>query len=270
LLFKVVARMFSVDNKIKAGAYLLVGRFSDYDVLKLLATGKSNLLVNVTIPEGVTASQIASIYHHDLGVDSATFVDDALGDSMSAELGISSENLEGYLFPQTYEFYFGTGPGEIITRMVDEFKLFFNDTLRSQAETMGYSVAQIMKIASIVEAEAKVDSERAIIASVYYNRLRKNMPLEADPTVEYALGEHKRLFFKDLKINSPYNTYQRIGLPPTPICNPGIKSIMAALYPANTPYLYFVATGGGGHRFSTTFSEHKREIRAYHHAMMKD
>ena len=126
-----------------------------------------------------------------------------------------------------------------------------------------------MRIASIVEDEAKVDSERAIIASVYYNRLKKNIPLEADPTIQYALGERTRVYYKDLRIKSPYNTYEKIGLPPTPICNPGAKSIIAALYPANTNYLYFVATGNGGHRFSDTYAQHLRAVRAYRMAQKK-
>ncbi len=270
LLFKFVAKLFSLDNKMKVGKYLFAGHFSDYDVLNLIASGRSNLFVTLTIPEGLTVRQIASICHDELGVDSLKFARMALGDSMATILNIPSKNLEGYLFPQTYDFYYGTPPGEVMTRMVDQFKQFFNDSLRSRAVETGYSVAQIMKIASIVEAEAKVDSERPIIASVYYNRLKKGMPLEADPTVEYALGEHTRLYYKDLQINSPYNTYRRVGLPPTPICSPGKKSILAALYPDTTKYLYFVATGGGGHRFSDTYREHLRAVRAYRKAMMRE
>ncbi len=268
--FKIAARIFAVERKIRAGKYLFTGHFSDYDVMELIASGKSNLLVTVTIPEGLTVRQIASIYHRELGVDSLQFVDEALGDSMAAAMNVPSINLEGYLFPESYDFYYGTDVNDILSRMVDEFKLFFNDSLRSRAMAIGYSVSQVMKIASLVEAEAKVDSERAIIAGVYYNRLKKQMPLEADPTIEYALGEHKRIYYKDLRVKSPYNTYERIGLPPTPICSPGRKSILAALYPAKTNYLYFVATGTGGHRFSETFREHLRAVRAYRKAMMRE
>ncbi len=270
ILFRLFSRVFGIDRSIKAGKYLFTGHYSDYDVLKLIASGKSNLLVHVTIPEGLTVRQIAGIYHRELGVDSTLFAAEALGDSMASELGIPSKNLEGYLFPETYDFYYATEPGEILKRMTDEFKLFFNDSLRSRAMAIGYSVNQVMIVASIVEAEARVDSERPIIASVYYNRLMKNMPLEADPTIEYALGEHTRIYYKDLRINSPYNTYEHYGLPPTPICNPGMKSIMAALYPDTTRYLYFVATGSGGHRFSVTFREHQRAVREYRRAMMRE
>ncbi|OYV86625.1 MAG: hypothetical protein B7Z63_03710, partial [Ignavibacteriae bacterium 37-53-5] len=213
LLFKLFGRISSIQRSIKAGKYLFTGHYSDYDVLKLIATGKSNLLVHVTIPEGMTVRQIAGIYQHELGVDSAAFAGEALGDSMAAALDIPSQNLEGYLFPETYDFYYGTDPEEIIKRMTDEFRLFFSDSLRTRAAALGYSVDQIVTVASIVEAEAQIDSERPIIASVYYNRLKKRIPLEADPTIEYALGRHTRIYYKDLQIKSPYNTYKRYGLP---------------------------------------------------------
>ncbi len=262
-MFKVAAKMFSVEHKIKAGKYLFAGHFSDYDVMKIMASGKSNLLVTVTIPEGLTIRQIASIYHRELGTDSTEFADLALSDLSSEVLGVPSKNLEGYLFPQSYDFYYDTEPNEILKRMVDEFDIFFNDSLRARVSQMGANISEIMKMASIIEDEAKVDSERAIIASVYYNRLDKYIPLESDPTIQYAMGERKRIYYKDLQIVSPYNTYKKLGLPPTPICNPGAKSIMAALYPAKTNYLYFVANGHGGHRFSDTYSQHLRAVRAY-------
>ncbi len=147
--------------------------------------------------------------------------------------------------------------------MVDEFNNFLNDSLRNRVAQLGLSVSEVIKMASIVEDEAEVDSERSIIASVYYNRLERRIPLESDPTIQYAMGGRMRVHYKDLRIESPYNTYERIGLPPTPICNPGQKSIIAALYPAKTTYLYFVANGQGGHRFSDTFDQHLRAVRAY-------
>jgi len=268
-MFKVVSRIFSLEHKIKAGKYLFAGNFSDYDVMKIIASGKSNLLVTVTIPEGFTVRRIASIFHRELGIDSTEFADLAFEDSSSEALGIPSRNLEGYLFPQTYDFYYDTDPREILERMVDEFDNFFNDSLRERAAQMGLSISEVIKMASIVEDEARIDSERAIIASVYYNRLKKRMPLESDPTIQYAIGERTRVYYKDLKIDSPFNTYERYGLPPTPICSPGAKSIIAALYPAQTNYLYFVANGHGGHRFSDTYDEHLRAVRAYKRNRMR-
>lgn len=229
-IVKIISKMFGVEHRIKAGKYLFAGNFSDYDVIKIIASGKSNLLVTVTIPEGLTIRQIASIFHRELGTDSTEFADIAFEDSSAQALGIPSENLEGYLFPQTYDFYYDTDPKEVLERMVDEFDNFFGDSLRERAARMGVSISEVMKMASIVETEAGVDSERATIASVYYNRLERRIPLESDPTVQYAMGERTRVYYKDLKVNSPFNTYKRIGLPPTPICNPGAKSIIAALF----------------------------------------
>ena len=263
IMFKIVSKIFGVEHRIKAGKYLFAGHFSDYDVLKIVATGKSNLLVTVTIPEGLTTRQIASILRREIGTDSTEFVNLALGDSISTALGIPSKNLEGFLFPQTYDFFYDTDPGEILNRMVGEFDEFFNDTLKERAALLGMSISSVIKMASIVEDEARVDSERAIIASVYYNRLDRHIPLEADPTIQYAMGERGRVYYKDLRIDSPFNTYERLGLPPTPISNPGIKSIIAALYPAKTHYLYFVANGHGGHKFSDTYDEHLRAVKAY-------
>ncbi len=269
-IFRIAARLFSIDHKLKAGKYLFAGHYSDYYVMTIIASGKSNLIVHLTIPEGVTVREVAGICRREIGTDSTLFVREALGDSLAQALGIPSENLEGFLFPETYDLYYGTAPAEVIKRMTDEFKLFFNDSLKSRARELNYSVKQVVTLASIVEAEARIDSERPVIASVYYNRLRKHMPLEADPTIEYALGEHTRIYYKDLRIKSPYNTYEHYGLPPTPICNPGRKSILAALYPDTTRYLYFVANGKGGHRFSVTFSQHKEAIRKYRKAMMRE
>jgi UPF0755 protein len=262
-LFKLVSKICRVEHKIKAGKYLFAGHFSDYDVLKIIASGKSNLLVTVTIPEGLTVRQIAGILRRDLGVDSAEFAESALGDSVSKTLGVPSRNMEGYLFPETYDFYYDADRMEIMRRMYEEFEKYVNDSLKDRAAQLGLSMPDVIKMASIIESEARVDSERAVIASVYYNRLRKHVPLEADPTIQYAMGERERVYYKDLRINSPFNTYERLGLPPTPICNPGIRSIIAALYPAKTNYLYFVANGRNGHTFSDTYDRHLKAVRAF-------
>jgi UPF0755 protein len=147
--------------------------------------------------------------------------------------------------------------------MVDGFKRFYTDSLPERQNYLEVSQLDILTLASIVEAEANVDNERPIIAGVYWNRLRKRMRLEADPTVQYALGEEKRLRFKDLNINSPYNTYRHRGLPPGPINNPGKSSIIATLYPDQHGYLYFVATGTGGHYFAKSYKDHQKNIRQY-------
>jgi len=179
--------------------------------------------------------------------------------------GLDGKSLEGYLLPDTYTFYWQTDEREVVDRMVDQFLDFYTDSLQERQKELQMSRREILTLASIVEAESGLDDERQVIAGVYWNRLRRRMKLEADPTIQYALGSSpRRLTYRDLQTISPYNTYRRYGLPPGPINNPGRKSILAALYPGQHQYLYFVATGAGGHRFSRSFAEHQRAIRLYH------
>jgi UPF0755 protein len=155
---------------------------------------------------------------------------------------------------------------EIVRDLVNQFLKFFNDSLANRGRDFGLTTREVLIVASIVEGEAVIDSERAIIAGVFYNRLKKGMKLEADPTIRFILNEGpRRVLYRDLTIESPYNTYLHPGLPPTPINNPGRKSILAALYPVNTKYLYFVSNGEGGHVFSNTYEAHQRAVRRYRH-----
>jgi UPF0755 protein len=179
--------------------------------------------------------------------------------------------------PETYLFSYGMREGEIIHRLVDStLSIFQSDSVQWQMQKLGMDMHEILTMASIIEGEVVVDSERVLVSSVYHNRLKRKWHLAADPTIQYIIpGPPRRLLNKDLEIDSPYNTYKYIGLPPGPINNPGKKSIMAALFPADTRYLYFVATGDGGHRFSQTASEHaywkekfdqvRREVRRNQH-----
>ena len=176
-------------------------------------------------------------------------------------------SLEGFLLPDTYEFYWQVDEKEIVRDMLAEFRKFFSDSLQQQARKMKMTIGQVLTMASIVEGETVLDRERPIIAGLYYNRLHRRMKLEADPTIQYIIpGGPRRLLYNDLKIDSPYNTYKNYGLPPGPINTPGRKSILAALYPTKHNYLYFVADGLGGHRFARTFDEHLRNVRAYRRA----
>ena len=159
--------------------------------------------------------------------------------------------------PKTYSFYWDPNEEDIILAMTKEFRRFFDDTLQKRMKEVKLTLEEVVAMASIVEGEAKLDEERPIIAGVYYNRLRKRMNLEADPTIQYVLpGGPRRLFNSDYKFQSSYNTYLHPGLPPGPINNPGEKSILAALYPKKHNFLYFVATGDGGHSFSETYQDH--------------
>ena len=148
--------------------------------------------------------------------------------------------------------------------MLDGFRHFYSDSLLLRQQAMNVSQLEVLTLASIVEAESSVNEERSVIAGVYWNRLKKKMRLEADPTVQYALGEGKKLNRQDLDVDSPYNTYRHYGLPPGPINNPGKASIRATLFPRQTDYLYFVATGAGGHHFASKFTDHQKNILKYH------
>jgi UPF0755 protein len=180
-------------------------------------------------------------------------------------LDIPTPTLEGYLFPDTYVFTEGTTAREAVETMVHRFEQIWKPEWTARLDTIALSRNDVMALASIVEKEAKLNEERPVIAAVYMNRLRAGMLLQADPTVQYALPEHEaRLLFKHLKIKSPYNTYQHLGLPPGPIASPGSPSIQAALYPAKVPFKYFVAAPDGHHEFRVTYKEHDAAVQAMH------
>jgi len=218
----------------------------------------------IMIPNGIEQRKIARIVAARLDMDSTAFMAASRDPRLLASLGIDGRDTEGYLFPGTYNFPWASTPKEVITYLVHRYKAFYTDSLKQATKRAGLDETRLLTLASIVEAETPVDAEKPVIASVYLNRLKMNMRLQADPTVQYAReGHSSRLFFKDLAVDSPYNTYTHAGLPPGPICNPGAASIKAVLNPASTGFLYFVATGHGGHAFAATFAEHEKNIRRY-------
>ncbi|MBC8555829.1 MAG: endolytic transglycosylase MltG [Candidatus Brocadiales bacterium] len=179
-------------------------------------------------------------------------------------LEVDAPSLEGYLYPDTYKFSKGTKPETIFKRMVQRMKENFNRPLRKRSEELGFSENEVLTLASIIEREARHDIERPIISAVFHNRLKKNMRLQADPTVLYGVKNRwKRIRYSDLKRETPYNTYRFKGLPPGPIASPGIKSIRAALYPSDDAYLYFVAKNNGWHYFSESNAEHSKAVVQY-------
>ncbi len=217
--------------------------------------------IDVTIPEGYNLHQIASLLKKEIGLDSLLLVKAASDTSLIRRLGLDSKNLEGYLFPDTYRFFWKMEPEKIIELMVNEFKKVIDISFPIQLRNFKFTLSQLVTLASLVESEAGMDQERPLISAVYHNRLRIGMPLQCDPTVIYALGGLDRpLSHSDLDVNSPYNTYRHPGLPPGPINNPGRSSILAALFPADVNYLYFVAKGDGSHIFSVDLEEHNRAI----------
>jgi UPF0755 protein len=262
--FNLAGRLLGYTTSIKIGKYLFASGHSNLDILRDIKVGKSRMIILVAVPEGWRMRQIAHRYMHELGIDTTRFLALCRDEHFIHGQGIDAPSLEGYLMPETYSFYWQTDEKEILERMLEGFKKFYCDSLVARQEKLGKTQLQILTLASIVEAESNLDEERPVIAGVYWNRLKKGMRLGADPTVQYALGSERRLKFADLEVNSPYNTYKNTGLPPGPINSPGKASILAALYPDDNDYLYFVATGVGGHRFAKNYSEHQKNIIKYH------
>jgi UPF0755 protein len=256
--FIFTTKLFGNVAKLKAGAYWLNRKLSPYKAMKLLVGGKVSS-VNVVIPEGVTSYHIASIFSKKLEIDSTKFIDLVNNPDLISSYDLNVNSLEGYLFPNTYSFYWGITEQEIIDILIKEFHHNLTDSLKNIVIEKGWSVHQILTLASIIEGEAMVDSERAVISAVYHNRLKKGILLQADPTIQYIIPDGpRRLLNRDLAIDSPYNTYRYAGLPPGPVNNPGFQSIIAAIYPADVDYIYFVAKGDGSHIFSRTWNEHLR------------
>lgn len=257
--FKFYLKITNNDRKIKAGYYIFKKPSSTRRVVKTLVSGKSSD-IKITIPEGVNLKEICNLFYEKAGINKEEFYSLAYDTfyihSLLGKLKIKASSLEGYLFPETYLIPYGVSAKEIIPRLVNQFFSVFPDSFYDRATKMGYPIESIVTLASLIEEEASCDSEKYIISGVYHKRLKKGMPLQCDPTVQYLMVNHKsRLSYSDLKINSPYNTYLHRGLPPGPICSPGKISIIAALWPQNNPYLYFVSKGKT-HIFSKTNKEH--------------
>jgi len=265
-LFMIVARVLGGADKVQVGKYVLQSGISNVDLFVMLRSGKGNQLIHVTVPEGSRIRGQARIFSRALGIDSSKYARLAFDPAWSRSLGIDAGGLEGYLLPDTYDFFWEQDEREILKRQLDAFQRFFNDTLRAKCREFGWDVHQTVTFASIVEGEAVLDEERPIISGVYHNRIRRGMRLEADPTIQYVLEDGpRRLTYADLKSNSPYNTYRYRGLPPGPVNNPGKASILAALYPQGNGYLFFVANGRGGHWFTRTYDEHLHYVRIFKH-----
>jgi UPF0755 protein len=256
-LFRVYASIRHNDRTIKSGTYSLHKDAGWNFVLDQLRTGKALVHV-VTIPEGWSLSQIAGAVSAKLSQPIDSVQAAARDTALLHRLDVPTPTLEGYLFPDTYTFHAGPTAREAVDAMVRQFELVWKPEWTARLDTLHLSRNDIMALASIVEKEARLPEERPVIAAVYLNRLKKGMLLQADPTVQYALGKHvARVYYKDLDVDSPYNTYKHTGLPPGPIASPGKASIEAALYPANVPYLYFVAFPDGHHEFRTDIQSHE-------------
>lgn len=259
-LFRWFASSTGRSRAIKPGAYQFSRRASYSYVLDALVSGRS-LMHTVTIPEGYDVRDIAPLIAKALSVSEDSVRAVATDTAWRRRLNVPAPTVEGYFFPATYSFADGTTARDAMNEMLERFEAGWKPEWNARLDSMSISRHAAITMASIVEKEARKPEERAIISAVYWNRVKKGMLLQADPTVQYALPTHvERVLFKDLEIESKYNTYKYAGLPPGPIASPGEASIVAALNPANVPYLYFVAHPDGHHEFRTTFAEHSRAI----------
>ena len=268
LVFKQYTRWSGLDSSLKAGTYQLAPSLSVKQIADHLAAGSPDLRM-FTVPEGYTVEQLAEMMGETGFVDRELFltaVAGAVNPYTESVHGLEGyRRLEGYLFPDTYHVGSNiTGP-ELAQLMLDRFSQELEQLdYQNKAAALGLSVHEAVTVASMIEREARVPDERPLIAGVIYNRLRIGMPLQIDATVQYALGEHKPVvYYRDLEVDSPYNTYRITGLPPGPIAAPGSASLRAAVEPAASEYLYYVARPDGSHAFSRTLSEHNAHKRKY-------
>jgi UPF0755 protein len=261
-LFLLWARLMGYSRNIKAGEYRLNSGISPLKILDILSKG---IIIThaVTIPEGFNRKKIGELLGKRGLVDEEEFLSLSGDPDVARRYGISGPSLEGYLYPDTYQFGLGMPAMSIIDVMVKRFWEMVGP-LQEETKQLGLNVEEVVTLASIVEKETGRPEERPIIASVFVNRLKNRMRLESDPTVIYGLEDFNgNLIKKHLSRPTPYNTYVIRGLPPGPIANPGQKAIEAVLYPAKTDYLYFVSKNDGSHYFSKTLSEHNQAVAIY-------
>lgn len=219
--FVMAARMMGHETAIQAGVFSLTNLRSNYHIVRQLVQG-TPVLRRITIPEGLRKEQIAQIFQDELGIDGAEFLELCDSHRFIRALGMEARSLEGFLFPDTYYFHEGESPERIIETMTAEYRELLHEVLEGRLSDHGLTELEMVTLASIIEGEALYDSERPLISAVYHNRLQKGMRLQADPTIQYLIQDGpRRLLMKDLKIESPYNTYIHHGLPPGPINSPG-------------------------------------------------
>lgn len=270
LVFKLIAMIRGEQTKIKAGEYSLKSGSDADAVLDQLTSGRT-MTFAVTVPEGYDMVQIADLFQRQGIANRERFLKAARDRQFLQELGVEGPTAEGYLFPDTYNLRSsekGDARG-MIRRMVKQFQQVYDKHVRATAQKYDWETNQVLTLASLIEKEARA-SEHALVSSVFHNRIRKHMPLQSDPTVIYGIKPMGSPITRaDLKRDHPYNTYVRKDLPPGPICNPGKASLIAAIQPADTDYLYFVARNDGTHVFSSTLKEHNRAVNKYQRAPRK-
>jgi len=267
LVFRIKSRLDGYDGKYQSGSYTLSPGMAMDEIMDLLLKGYSDT-ARFTIPEGYDIRRTADVLESQQLIDRETFYNVIREGKFDYwfidKLPQGDNRLEGFLFPETYEIYANSDEYSIIDKMLSQFNLVFTEDHIKRMEELNKDIEEVIILASIIEREAVVSKDRPIISGVFQNRLKIGMPLQSCATVQYILGEQKPvLSTADTRIESPYNTYIHSGLPPTPICSPGIESINAALWPENTEFLFFLAKGDGSHVFSLTYEEHLRNKAAY-------
>jgi UPF0755 protein len=264
-LFEALTRWRS-GRTLQAGEYFFPGPATAFEVFDKLAQGRIFARALV-VPEGHTIFEIADLVAREGLTAREDFLAAARDPALVRSFAPFAPSLEGFLFPATYEFPRRLSGQEIVAAMVRRFQQEWETISAQSPNPAGLTLQQAVTLASLVESETRQPEERPIVAGVFLNRLRRRFPLQCDPTVAYALelaGMYRgRLLLRDLRFDSPYNTYRRTGLPPGPIANPGAMSLRAALNPAPTDHIYFVANAEGGHIFSRTLTEHNRNVAQY-------
>ncbi len=262
-LFVSVSRFLGQDRRIRSGEYRLHSSMSPKEILEKFCLGQV-ILHKVTIPEGTTLKQIAAILEKKELAEASDILKTSRDPEFLKKMEINQDYLEGYLFPDTYYFAKGLFSQDILKIMVKRFREIYSPEMKNKQADLGWPLHKIVTMASIIEKETSRREERKLIASVLFNRLRKGIRLQCDPTVIYGIkdfdGNIKR---KHLRSKNPYNTYFHKGLPPGPICNPGLDSLKAVLEPDKTSYLYFVSKNNGTHHFSSSLKEHNRAVLKY-------
>ena len=262
--FQAIAYIQDKEKQIMVGEFSLSPSMLPTEIILRLTSGKT-ILYPLTIPEGYRITEIASLLDTQGLASSEVFILHTQDKDLIKSMDIPTDSLEGYLFPETYYLSKLTPEKKIVQKMVNTFKekVLKSQLLKSSKESP-LSLHEIITLASLIEKETGLDSERKLISSVFHNRLRKNMRLQTDPTVIYAIEKFDgNIRKRDLKIDSPYNTYRYKGLPPGPISSPGIKSIEAAIFPIKSNHLYFVSRQDGSHHFSNTLVEHNQAVKKY-------
>lgn len=261
--FYLLGRIRKTTRELKAGEYEVQTPIRPDRLMNMLVGGEVRIH-KFTIPEGYNLRQIAQVLAGTRIAGADGFLQSAFSPEVTRSLGIEADTLEGYLFPDTYRYTRGTDLDRILRVMISRFNEMFDDAMRARAAEVGMTVHEAVTFASIIEKETGRPSERDSISAVFHNRLRRGMKLESDPTVIYGIKDFDgNLTRRHLSTPSPYNTYVIKGLPPGPICSPGLESLKAALNPSRERYLFFVSKNDGSHYFSETYAEHLKAVNRY-------